>query len=355
MELFSVDGGLKHLSVEQKLDMATLKLLETSHLEQWVLACNGRTFGRNITWVSKQDIATDVRRSDLVGIDDRGRVVVCELKRGTATRDVITQSLAYAANYRDYDLASLSELLLRQIAKNHLVVPDVTDDESAQDYLSASVFQSTSGEETGLAVNDSQLIIVAAEFFDYETLVIADYLNQAVESGAFVIELWKYELFKHTSDLPMVAFTQLLPPPSLQDEIEQRRDAKQNNKYARDPAKKQLAIRLAEILGSLDGWHVVRGKGATYRLDLTRESTGNSYVVTTQLGQPSVNVPDASGELLGDGTDLFDKPGSLILENGRARLAEFSSTDVKAAPQIAERVRKLVETIDRASAEEPDE
>ena len=59
---------------------------------------------------SRQDRPAGDERSDLVGVDQEGKLLVTELKRGELSEDAVIQVLGYAAEYGDYTPDELAEL-----------------------------------------------------------------------------------------------------------------------------------------------------------------------------------------------------------------------------------------------------
>lgn len=96
-KLFYLDDSQEEMVVVPKRSMKSLNMRETRDLEKWVLKQSGATFNRNIFWIGKQDHVSDEQRSDLTGIDTEGNLIICELKRGTATEVNQTQVIVLAA------------------------------------------------------------------------------------------------------------------------------------------------------------------------------------------------------------------------------------------------------------------
>ncbi len=98
-QVYRLDTARKTLTYLNTKPMADLGYYEVSDLETWLASCRHQLFARKILWVTRQDSASDNQRSDIVGLSDKGDLVIAELKRGIASQDAITQVLAYAAEY----------------------------------------------------------------------------------------------------------------------------------------------------------------------------------------------------------------------------------------------------------------
>src|SRR4051812_4877985 len=99
--LFSVVGETATLA--KRVSIEDLGLTEPAHLERWVIQ-HPETLGIGIMIVASQydrwvtpggSEAKD--RLDLLGLDQQGRLVVAELKRGRAPDTVELQAVKYAA------------------------------------------------------------------------------------------------------------------------------------------------------------------------------------------------------------------------------------------------------------------
>jgi hypothetical protein len=115
--VFKIDKDSKKLAILPELTLAAIGAKETADLETWLESAGDTALGRRILWIARQDQATHQDRSDLVGVDDGGSLVVAELKVVEVDESAITQALVCAATYRNYDQAQLAELWSRQSEK----------------------------------------------------------------------------------------------------------------------------------------------------------------------------------------------------------------------------------------------
>jgi hypothetical protein len=111
--LFTVDGS-SAIPVPSTW-LAAEGLLERQHLQEWVID-NPSILGESVLVItSEYDRWADTDgvpardRLDVLGLDATGRLVVVELKRGTADRDVHLQAITYAALVSRFDLETLAE------------------------------------------------------------------------------------------------------------------------------------------------------------------------------------------------------------------------------------------------------
>ncbi|ALE78005.1 DNA-binding protein [Pseudonocardia sp. AL041005-10] len=90
-------------------------LMERRHLQEWVIA-NPKVLGEDVlvitsefgSWAADTDGAPAHDRLDVLALDGTGRLVVVELKRGLATRDVHLQAITYAALVSRFTLDTLT-------------------------------------------------------------------------------------------------------------------------------------------------------------------------------------------------------------------------------------------------------
>ncbi|MEU7045947.1 hypothetical protein AB0A77_33485 [Streptomyces varsoviensis] len=111
--LFTVAG--RSATPISPTELAAEGLLERQHLQEWVIA-NPQVLGKSVLvitaefdrWADSDGVpARD--RLDVLGLDATGRLVVVELKRGTADRDVHLQAITYAALVSRFDLDTLAQ------------------------------------------------------------------------------------------------------------------------------------------------------------------------------------------------------------------------------------------------------
>ena len=106
-----------------KLEIADKTNLELeSYLEDWLENSPVALVQEPILWIGRQTSATVEDSTifpDLLGLDGEGNLVIAELKRGQAPREVIAQLLEYAAW-----ASELSEEQLQEIGSNYFQTRD---------------------------------------------------------------------------------------------------------------------------------------------------------------------------------------------------------------------------------------
>lgn len=96
-----------------KVNKVDGKYLE-SEIEEFIFTNSEILIGRKLLFVGKQVITETGKRIDLLAIDALGRLIVIELKKGIAPREMMAQILDYSSW-----LIKLSERQLEEIARNH--------------------------------------------------------------------------------------------------------------------------------------------------------------------------------------------------------------------------------------------
>ncbi len=102
---------------------------ETEELLEQAMVENPAILEQGLTLVARQ-LPTANGPLDLLGIDQDGRLVIFELKRGTLTREAVTQIIDYAS---DLDLMDLPELL--DHVANRSGKAGITNIDDAEDWL----------------------------------------------------------------------------------------------------------------------------------------------------------------------------------------------------------------------------
>ncbi len=132
-----------------------------SDLERWIVE-QPDLLGEDLLIISQQKAIDGVGRLDLLAVDEQGTLVVIELKRDKAPREVVAQALDYASW-----LDSLSEEEVRQIAENFL-------EQSLDDAFSARFPEA---EPPTISPQNHRILIVAACLDDSAERII-NYLVQ---------------------------------------------------------------------------------------------------------------------------------------------------------------------------------
>ena len=139
-----------------------------SHLESW-LENNPWALveGEPILWIGRQTSASVEESTifpDLLGVDSEGHLVIVELKRGKAPRDVVAQLLEYAAWAKE-----LSDEQIHGIAETYFQT--VKNETTLQDAFSEMF------EDELLALNRRLRLFVVAEDISGRTLQVCRFLR----------------------------------------------------------------------------------------------------------------------------------------------------------------------------------
>ncbi|MGI4893944.1 MAG: hypothetical protein ACRYF3_02395 [Janthinobacterium lividum] len=159
--LFVVEGSTATPAVDT--DLPAEGLQERQHLQEWVIS-HPEVLGDDVLvvtaefdrWTSESDGTSARDRLDVLGIDASGRLVVAELKRGSAERNIHLQAITYAALVSRFTLDTLaaahSDFLTRR--------GEQVDVEAARDSLLAHV----DGELVPEVLRRPRLVLLASSF-----------------------------------------------------------------------------------------------------------------------------------------------------------------------------------------------
>jgi hypothetical protein len=262
-QVYRLDTISKSLSLLNPKPMNDLGYYEVGDLESWLASCKHQLFSRDVLWIMRQDWAADNQRSDIVGLSNKGDLVIAELKRGVASQNTITQVLAYAAEYESKTPDQLGTLYYEHSQKTGAssLVEKAPSESDAQSRISNHV-----GENE---VNKSQILVILAEGFDDRTLAICEYLRRSAGVATFSMELWQYAIHPHQMDTSagkaehIFLLEQVLPPPSIRARIEAEREAAKSQKWARDPKRMEFMRELQTYLWNTSS-PLTRSQGSSY-------------------------------------------------------------------------------------------
>ena len=129
MPIFRLEGddiSKAKLVIAQETD---LKL--ESHLEDWLENSPRALTQEPLLWIGRQTSASVEKGTifpDLLGVDIKGNLIIVELKRDKAPREVVAQLLEYAAW-----AARLSESQIREIAETYFETRDLFQEKTFDD------------------------------------------------------------------------------------------------------------------------------------------------------------------------------------------------------------------------------
>jgi hypothetical protein len=322
--IFTLDVNERRLTRLQRMSMTELGLKEPRDLEAWLASAGGGIFGRDVIWIARQDRPSEEQRSDLIGVDKLGNVLVTELKRGVLSEEAITQALAYAAEYSDKSAADLAALFAVHSEKSQAtgLVTKASSLDDAQRQLSKHV-----GVDTEL--NESQVLLLVGEDFTAKTLAICDYLNRSSGESSFSVECWRYFVFTNPAGAHYFLLEQVLPPPSVRQEIEEKREASKARKYARDPVRVEFMRELLAYLGASADVTSWRSRGQSYecRIKSNLWTSDHDLWFSVNSNRPRLLLPIELGLRSSAASDQILES---VQEDGR-RILEFSDVDLRSA------------------------
>jgi hypothetical protein len=286
---FRVSDDSKSLAKLQRSPLADLGFTEPGHLETWLASAGEEIFGRRrVLWIARQDRPTDEHRSDLVGIDELGNLLLVELKRGWLGGDAILQALTYAAEYARRSVEELVEIFAAHSAKAGTA--------GLIQRAKGGDAEATLGSHVGEnEVNQSQILVLIGEDFSANALAVCDYLNNSSGDASFSVECWRYGVFvDNVATGNFFAIEQVLPPPNVRAEVEEKREASKSRKYARNPNKKTFMRDLLAALRAAS-FNVTRETGESYgcHIEDGRWAGGTYVTVSIHRDWPVVWVPAA--------------------------------------------------------------
>lgn len=208
------------------------KIIEPIHIEEWVrknpkLLCDK---DENIKIISKQQIYETRKRSDLVAIDDAGRIVVIEIKRDVAEPMTEFQGIRYASSYL---YSSYDEIcgLYAQYLKDNKAEFGL---EEGQDFVAEArkEIENLCGENAADAFNNNQRIILVSREFSHDLISAVQWL---ILKGIDIkcIALTAYKDSQGLLIVPQV----ILPTPEISENIVRVRQAEEKVKQERERAK----------------------------------------------------------------------------------------------------------------------
>jgi len=334
--IFAIDVEQKRLTCLQPKSLADVGLSEPYDLEAWLASVSEGLFGRNILWLARQDCPSNEQRSDLVGVDELGNLVIAELKRGVVVEDAVTQSLFYAAEYASKSAADLAEMFAEHSQKAGTT--GLLSKAGSPDDAGARLSKHVSDRE----VNESQILLLVGEDFAAKALAICDYLNGASEEPSFSVECWRYGLFQTADGVNYFVLEQILPPPSIREEIEEKREASKGRKYARDPVRMAF---MSQLIGYLSGKSVTasRKPGQSYECRITNTEWATNHDVRFSIHSQRPRL------ILPDGLNFQGSPASYGLKEGRHwdghQMLEFADVDAGSAKFDKAFGTRLVEVV----------
>ncbi|MFJ2823046.1 DNA-binding protein [Streptomyces toxytricini] len=205
--LFTVVGGAA--TPVPPTVLAAEGLLERQHLQEWVIA-NPQVLGESVLVITSEfdrwadtDGVPARDRLDVLGLDATGRLVVAELKRGTADRDVHLQAITYAALVSRFDLDTLAQAH-RDFRKGRGELLGL--DECRQRLL-----DHVDGEWSPELLQRPRQVIIAADFPKQVTHTVVWLSEMNLDIELVQVGLWKVK------DQLIAGFTKVYPTPEVEE------------------------------------------------------------------------------------------------------------------------------------------
>lgn len=142
--------------------------------------------GKPLLFIGRQVITSSSKRMDLLGVDVDARLVVIELKRGVAPRDIIAQVLDYSSW-----LSQLSEREIEKIAKDYF-------QKTGAPYKSLNeAYRVFSGKELNKQIGGEIVSVLFAREFTEGVTQPVNYLN---ENGLPIVCV-QFEMYKRSDNV----------------------------------------------------------------------------------------------------------------------------------------------------------
>jgi alkylated DNA nucleotide flippase Atl1 len=189
--------------------LASEGLRERQDLQEWVIAHPEVLGDSTLVVTSEFDRWADADgvpakdRLDILGLDATGRLVVVELKRNTAGRDVHLQAITYAALVSRFDLDALAHAHQRFRTGRQ---ESVTVDECRQRLL-----DHVEGEWDPEVLQRPRLVVIAADFPKQVTHTVVWLSEMNLDIDLIQVSLWKVE--GHL----VAGFTKVYPTPEVEE------------------------------------------------------------------------------------------------------------------------------------------
>lgn len=139
--------------------------------------------------------------TDILAVDEHGNVIVIEVKRGQAPRDVIAQALEYASDVAGWDYQRLNDRATAYFAANNLSYSSLLD--AMQEW-----FEIEPGELSEAQVNQRQRIFIVGEDIDLKIARTTQWLQQrGIDIGCV-----RYTCYRTQEGDLFLEFSTLGPP-----------------------------------------------------------------------------------------------------------------------------------------------
>ncbi|MCD2186618.1 hypothetical protein [Actinomycetospora soli] len=208
-QLFIVDDA--RATPAEATSLPDSELREREHLQEWVIT-NPSVLGDDVLvitseynhWVAESDGVPARDRLDVLGLDEAGRLVVVELKRGVATRDIHLQAITYAALVSRFTLDTLAqahaEFLTRRLDK------PVTAEEGR-----SRIVDHVSDNLDPDVLKRPRLVLIASSFPKQVTSSVVWLSEMSLDISLVQVSLWR------VADRLVADFSTIYPVPEVEE------------------------------------------------------------------------------------------------------------------------------------------
>ncbi|WP_432096933.1 DNA-binding protein [Streptomyces sp. bgisy100] len=189
--------------------LATESLYERKHLQEWVIA-NPEILGDSVLVVTAEydrwadtDGVPARDRLDVLGLDTTGQLVVAELKRGMADRDVHLQAITYAALVSRFSLDTLAEAHRDFLAGR--------GEPLGLDDCRNRLLDHVGGELSPEVLRRPRQVIIAGSFPKQVTHTVVWLSEMNLDIDLIEVNLWKVE------ERLVAGFTKVYPTPEAEE------------------------------------------------------------------------------------------------------------------------------------------
>ena len=283
-QIIMVDG-----SQSRSLEMVPLEdlgLQEREHLQEWVMA-NPDVLGEGTRIITSEfdkfqaADGTVIRdRLDVLAIDPSGRLVVAELKRGTAPATAHMQALNYAALMSRFDIEEIASMIAeaRPEIREALGVPD--------EVTGITEMLITQFGMTADSIRSPRVVLLASDFPPAMTATVVWLNEQGIDFS--LVRLRAYRL---GDDGVVVSFARIFPVPDAEEFTVGRRSGDPRNESEDAPPWDRASLEL--LASKANG-------GSLALMDLVASSPASHSVTFAELCQfAGMSLAQARGQLAG--------------------------------------------------------
>ena len=166
--IFRIDPNAKSVEEIEAKTFADSGFLETKDMHEWLVSHPG-LLGEDLLVIQREhvNVTNNLRRPDIIAVDTAGNLVIVEVKRDDAGRDIYWQAALYAASYWPRSADDIVEMFAAYKGS--------TTDEAQQILIDHT--HTEDAKELEAKLNRKQRIILVAGTFPKEVTTTALWLN----------------------------------------------------------------------------------------------------------------------------------------------------------------------------------